>query len=349
MRPLCLIALVALWIACTVPVKSSGTAIQAAISSQSRAGSDASVIEASDAHSQQLVKRSLIPRFVGKRTAQEEESEFENSDLVKTDGAIRNAEVDKRGPLLYLLRSLKHEPLELLRDALDDAGSDSSQAHSVSSRESSGGPKSIKIQHLGPRNSAVPLFLGRRRAPFFVGKRAARPYFVGKRRAPYFVGKKDVSPFFVGKKGQPYFVGKRDINGGNNIALDGENAARQKREAYFGDVGEEKRAWNSYIPWPEIRGVYHINYRSSPYQVKRFIIPKFIGKRNNPQSISAILKALKALEYARQRRRSLQKKPYYAPLFVGRRNAPSDVQFRLQDNYQMPMTDENTDNESYDL
>lgn len=325
----------------------TGTAIQAAISG----GSDAGVIETGDAHSQQLVKRSLIPRFVGKRTAQEDESEFSNSELVNTDGAIRNGDVDvdKRGPLLYLLRSLKHEPLELLRDALENAGDASSQAHSVSSRESSGGPKSIKIQHSGQRNSAVPLFLGRRRAPFFVGKRAARPYFVGKRRAPYFVGKKDVSPFFVGKKGQPYFVGKRDISDESNIALEGESAARQKREAYFGELDDEKRAWNSYIPWPEIRGVYHINYRSSPYEVKRFIIPKFIGKRNDPQSISAILKALKALEYARQRRRSLQKKPYDAPLFIGRRNAPTDVQYRLMDNYQMPMADEVNDNDLYEL
>ncbi|KAL3853236.1 hypothetical protein ACJMK2_016792 [Sinanodonta woodiana] len=183
----------------------------------------------------------------------------------------------------------------------------------------------------------VPNFVGKRYIPSFVGRRMA-PSFVGKRYIPSFVGKRKI-PMFVGKRKFPLFVGKRrlslidekqdsplligqksdDISAVDNMVTKGkistEVKSRRRRSVLDDDpmFEEDKKAWGRYFPWdtkskiiPE--NIYHVSKRYA----------KQFANRSNMYDLSDILKALKALDYARDGS-VMAAKRINPPLFVGKR------------------------------
>ncbi|XP_045166657.1 MIP-related peptides-like [Mercenaria mercenaria] len=190
----------------------------------------------------------------------------------------------------------------------------------------------------------TPRFVGKRYTPKFIGKRYT-PKFIGKRYTPKFIGKR-FQPIFVGKKFapatpflekryKPFFVGKRDEdqmkNENNHVEkrsvsntndevneAQGNTDRSKRRKRSLSDTNEEslKRAWGTYIP---LKSSIQPDYRSSgaqpSYLEKRFVAPEFIGRRD---SLSTILSALDALQFARSEPRSTSKR-FEAPLFIGKR------------------------------
>ena len=190
----------------------------------------------------------------------------------------------------------------------------------------------------------TPRFIGKRYTPRFIGKRYT-PRFIGKRYAPRFIGKR-FKPFFVGKKFspeeslpekryKPFFVGKRSqdqISNENShvekrsvkdssedINTIQENADRSKRKKRsLGNANDEslKRAWGRYIPLKSsLASTYRLPGAQPSYLEKRFVAPEFIGRRD---SLSTILNALDALQFARTEPRTTSKR-FEAPLFIGKR------------------------------
>lgn len=186
----------------------------------------------------------------------------------------------------------------------------------------------------------TPKFIGKRYTPKFIGKRWT-PKFIGKRESlditekrfqPVFVGKKSsAAPMFLGKRYVPSFVGKRDDQEmaaeanqikkrsvpQSNIELDNveeqtEHNQRRKRSVMDNTEDDIKRAWRTYMPW-NMQSAY---IGGEPaYLEKRFVAPEFIGRRD---SLSTILSALDALQFARNQPRSASKR-FEAPLFIGKR------------------------------
>ncbi|XP_060571540.1 MIP-related peptides-like [Ruditapes philippinarum] len=190
----------------------------------------------------------------------------------------------------------------------------------------------------------TPRFIGKRYTPRFIGKRYT-PRFIGKRYAPRFIGKR-LQPIFVGKKFspedslqekryKPFFVGKRSQDQISNeqnhvekrsvsetteeINTVQENADRSKRrKRSVGNANDEslKRAWGRYIPLKNsLAPAFRLPGPQPSYMEKRFVAPEFIGRRD---SLSTILSALDALQFARTEPRTTSKR-FEAPLFIGKR------------------------------
>lgn len=140
------------------------------------------------AHSMQV--RAHIPRFVGKRTVEDDEVD---KLLLKQEADVSDIE-SLQNMLDYLLKSSQENLQETSRLQQD-----------FSPQESNSDPTEFeRVVKWAPR------FVGKRRTPMFVGRRRA-PLFIGKRYAPRFVGKRAPgAPMFIGRRGYPLFVGRRE-------------------------------------------------------------------------------------------------------------------------------------------
>ncbi|KAK3604445.1 hypothetical protein CHS0354_031749 [Potamilus streckersoni] len=165
----------------------------------------------------------------------------------------------------------------------------------------------------------VPSFVGKRYIPSFVGKRKI-PMFVGKRKFPVFVGNRRLSPFDE-KQDSPLVIGEKsdDISAVKNIDTKGkistEVKSRRRRSVLDDDpiFKEDKKAWGRYFPWDTKS---KISPDTIYYVSKRYA--KQFANRNDIYDLSDILKALKALDYARGGS-VMAAKRINPPLFVGKR------------------------------
>lgn len=184
-------------------------------------------------------------------------------------------------------------------------------------------------QFVGKRYT--PQFVGKRFTPQFVGKRYT-PQFVGKRYQPKFIGKR-YQPLFVGKKSSPtpMFVGKRsefdDIESSlENGHIEKRSVDTENTEEKINDAETDKNTSR--------RRKRSVLIGMNPIE-KRFVAPEFIGRRD---SLSSILSALDALQFARESSRSTTKR-FEAPLFIGKRMRPLFVGKRTTDNVNEMATD----------
>lgn len=112
-------------------------------------------------------------------------------------------------------------------------------------------------------------------------------------------------------------VEKRSVSNSNEISdADTEMSSRRKRSLTGSNIDDMKLAWRTYTPWKRNSpSSYAISEEEPSYLGKRFVAPEFIGRRD---SLSSILSALDALQFARNEPRSTSKR-FEAPLFVGKR------------------------------
>lgn len=256
------------------------------------------------AHSMQV--RAHIPRFVGKRTVDEDEVD---KLLLKQEAEVNDMD-NLQNMLDYLLKNSDENLQESSRFAQDlsllndqDSNSDPTEFERVAK---------WAPRFVGKRRS--PMFVGRRRAPLFIGKRYA-PRFVGKRGAPMFIGRRG-HPLFVGRRDSPLFIGRREnarpadtsfYVGGKRSVDAASKQARAENSAGYSNFptreSNEKREREIVILPQEMRLI-HGKPVYSEFS-KRFVVPEFVGKRDR---------------FLKKYEKISSEKRFDTPFFVGRRS-----------------------------